>query len=83
MGKDSKITAWVSCCGKNVSKEQILENREKIINYLENYNYQLPPNENYYSNNDFVKLANFVSPIECCQWNRNNLLRALNHILVI
>lgn len=75
------ISAWVSCCGKNVSKEQILENREKIINYLENYNYQLPPNENYYSNDDFVKLANFVSS-KSCQWNRNNLSRALKHILV-
>jgi len=77
---DGVIEALVACCGKSISKEIIREKREAIVTFLENYKYQLPPQEDYYSQQDFAHIANFVSP-EASAWQKENLLRAMQHII--
>lgn len=74
------IIELVASCGKNIKEENITEHREKIVSFLENYNYVLPPEISYYSNDDYNKIANFVSG-ESSPWQRENLLRAKQHII--
>lgn len=74
------IMDLVSSCGKKVTKENIINQREKIISFLENYNYILPPEISYYSNNDYNKIADFVSA-KSSPWEKENLLRAKQHII--
>lgn len=77
---DEVISALVACCGKSVDKNLISERREAIVSFLENYKYQLPPQEEYYGQQDFARIANFVSP-EASAWQKENLLRAMQHII--
>ena len=74
------IIDLVACCGKTISEENIEKQLEKIISFLENYNYKLPPDTNYYSKNDYIKLADFVSA-SSSEWEKENLHRAQQHII--
>lgn len=74
------IIELIACCGKTVKEENIINQREKIISFLENYNYVLPPEVSYYSSDDYNKIANFVSG-ENSPWQRENLIRAKQHII--
>lgn len=73
------IMAWVACCGKNINRKQIIERRQDIIDYISNYKYILPPQKEYYSEDDYLKITNYVSP-DTNEWQPNNLLRAMQHI---
>jgi len=74
------IIDLVVCCGKKISEENIEKQLEKIVSFLENYNYNLPPDINYYSKNDYIKLADFVSATSS-EWQKENLHRAQQHII--
>lgn len=74
------IIAWMACCGKNINETHIEQYRDHIIDFLENYEYILPPQKAYYSADDYNKIVNFVSP-EISAWKENNLLRAMQHII--
>lgn len=73
------IISLVACCGKKITRKNIEEHFEDIVKFLKNYNYILPPQKEYYSQDDYIKIANYVSSGEQ-EWQPTNLIRAMNHI---
>lgn len=74
------ILSLVACCGKKVNHEQLFSHRRQIIEFLENYHYELPPEKEYYSIDDYSKIADFVSDVKD-SWQKDKLLRAMQHII--